>query len=200
MVRTVLGVLVLLGAAVALGRALPDLAYVTPAATPGQTVDLYFQQVQFPAVIKASLVFLLGAFLLGWPARRYPRRSDDPQPAAPASRTPGNEPSEDHFHPRIRSSACWFWRLWRACIIDSPIGTRCSHRPRGRRRMPRRRCDLSPAPTIQPNPGSSDFAGFTASHPGRWIVGRCARPCLSQAEAEQSGADRCGAGGLSHRT
>ncbi|MGD0461187.1 MAG: protein kinase [Tepidisphaeraceae bacterium] len=73
MIRTVLGVLVLLGAAIALGRALPDLAYVTPAATPGDTVDLYFQQVQFPAVVKASFVFLLGAFLLGWPARRSPR-------------------------------------------------------------------------------------------------------------------------------
>jgi hypothetical protein len=35
-------------------------------------------------------------------------------------------------------------------------------------------------------PWIADFAGFCASHPGRWIVGRCARPCLSQAEAEQS--------------
>jgi hypothetical protein len=72
-VRTVLGVIVLLGAAIALGHALPDLAYVTPAATPGDTADLYFQQVQFPAVVKASVVFLLGAVLMGWPARRYPR-------------------------------------------------------------------------------------------------------------------------------
>jgi hypothetical protein len=31
-----------------------------------------------------------------------------------------------------------------------------------------------------------DFAAFTASHPGQWIVGHCAKPCLSQAEAEQS--------------
>jgi hypothetical protein len=35
-------------------------------------------------------------------------------------------------------------------------------------------------------PWIDDLAGFTASHPGQWIVGRCARPCLSQAEAEQS--------------
>ncbi|MGD0137935.1 MAG: hypothetical protein ABSD28_03600 [Tepidisphaeraceae bacterium] len=35
-------------------------------------------------------------------------------------------------------------------------------------------------------PWIDDFAGFSASHPGRWIVGRCARPCLSQAEAEES--------------
>jgi len=35
-------------------------------------------------------------------------------------------------------------------------------------------------------PWIADFAGFSASHPGRWIVGRCARPCLSQAEAEES--------------
>ncbi|HEX4056165.1 MAG TPA: hypothetical protein VHX86_18040 [Tepidisphaeraceae bacterium] len=35
-------------------------------------------------------------------------------------------------------------------------------------------------------PWIDDFAGFSASHPGRWIVGRCARPCLSQPEAEQS--------------
>ena len=72
-IRTVLAVIVLLGAAIALGRGLPDLAYVTPAATPGDTVDLYFQQVQFPSVVKASLVLLLGAILMGWPARRYPR-------------------------------------------------------------------------------------------------------------------------------
>jgi hypothetical protein len=32
----------------------------------------------------------------------------------------------------------------------------------------------------------ADFAGFTAAHPGQWIVGRCAKPCLSQAEALQS--------------
>jgi len=35
-------------------------------------------------------------------------------------------------------------------------------------------------------PWIDNFAGFTASHPGQWIVGRCARPCLSQEEAEQS--------------
>ncbi|MGD0461186.1 MAG: hypothetical protein ABSB74_01740 [Tepidisphaeraceae bacterium] len=35
-------------------------------------------------------------------------------------------------------------------------------------------------------PWIDDFAAFTARHPGQWIVGRCARPCLSQAEAEQS--------------
>lgn len=35
-------------------------------------------------------------------------------------------------------------------------------------------------------PWIDDFAAFTASHPGQWIVGRCAKPCLSQAEAEQS--------------
>lgn len=71
--RTVLGVIVLLGAAIALGRALPDLAYVTPAATPGDTADLYFQQVPFAGVVRASVVLLLGAVLMGWPAQRYPR-------------------------------------------------------------------------------------------------------------------------------
>jgi hypothetical protein len=35
-------------------------------------------------------------------------------------------------------------------------------------------------------PWIDDIAGFSSSHPGRWIVGRCARPCLSQAEAEES--------------
>ena len=88
MFRTVLGVLVLLAAAVALGRALPDLAYVTPAATPGDTVDLYFQQVEFPAVIKASFIFLLGAFLLGWPARQY-RRAPTIQQAPTAEKDAG---------------------------------------------------------------------------------------------------------------
>jgi hypothetical protein len=72
-IRTVLGVLILLGAAIALGQALPDLAYMTPAATPGDTVDLYFQQVQYAGVVKASVVFMLGAVLMGWPARQYPR-------------------------------------------------------------------------------------------------------------------------------
>jgi serine/threonine protein kinase len=71
--RTVLAVIVLLSAAIALGRALPNLAYVSPAATPGDTVDLYFQQVQFPGAVKASVVFLLGAVLMGWPARRFAR-------------------------------------------------------------------------------------------------------------------------------
>jgi len=84
-IRTVLGVLVLLGAAVAMGHVLPDLAYVTPAATPGQTIDAYFQQVQFPAVLKASFLFLLGAFLLGWPARRYGHAPMIQQPADPAA-------------------------------------------------------------------------------------------------------------------
>ncbi|MGD0767278.1 MAG: serine/threonine-protein kinase [Tepidisphaeraceae bacterium] len=84
-IRTVLGVLVLLGAAVAMGRMLPDLAYVTPAATPGETIDAYFQQVQFPAVLKASFLFLLGAFLLGWPARRYGRAPVIQQAADPTA-------------------------------------------------------------------------------------------------------------------
>ena len=88
MFRTVLGVLVLLGAAIALGRALPDLGYVTPAATPGDTVDLYFQQVQFPAVVRASFILLLGAFLLGWPARQY-QRVPMIQQAPTASKDPG---------------------------------------------------------------------------------------------------------------
>src|SRR5580658_2454733 len=35
-------------------------------------------------------------------------------------------------------------------------------------------------------PWIDDFARFTAGHPGEWIVGHCARPCLSQDEAEQS--------------
>jgi hypothetical protein len=35
-------------------------------------------------------------------------------------------------------------------------------------------------------PWIDDFTGFSASHPGRWIVGRCSRPCLSQSEADQS--------------
>jgi hypothetical protein len=85
-IRTVLGVLVLLGAAVAMGRMLPDLAYVTPAATPGQTIDAYFQQVQFPAVLKASFIFLLGAFLLGWPACRSRRARMNHQAADPAAK------------------------------------------------------------------------------------------------------------------
>ena len=86
MFRTVLGVGVLLGAAVTLGRMLPDLAYVTPAATPGQTIDAYFQQVQFPAVLKASFIFLLGAFLLGWPACRSRRARMNHQAADPAAK------------------------------------------------------------------------------------------------------------------
>jgi hypothetical protein len=81
MIRTVLGILLLLGAAIALGKALPDLATVTPTATAGDTVDLYFQQVQFSAVVRASSVCLLGAFLLGWPARRYPYLPVIQQPA-----------------------------------------------------------------------------------------------------------------------
>jgi hypothetical protein len=85
MIRTVLGVLVLLGAAVAMGHMLPDLAYVTPAATPGETIDAYFQQVQFPAVLKASFLFLLGAFLLGWPACRSRRMPMIQQAADPAA-------------------------------------------------------------------------------------------------------------------
>jgi hypothetical protein len=32
----------------------------------------------------------------------------------------------------------------------------------------------------------ADFAAFAASHPGHWIVGHCAQPCLSEAEAEQT--------------
>jgi hypothetical protein len=35
-------------------------------------------------------------------------------------------------------------------------------------------------------PWIEDLAGFTTAHPGQWIVGRCAKPCLSQAEARQS--------------
>jgi len=31
-----------------------------------------------------------------------------------------------------------------------------------------------------------DFSGFTTAHPGQWIVGRCAKPCLSQSEAQQT--------------
>ena len=81
----------LLGAAIMLGRALPDLAYVTPAATPGDTIDLYFQQVQFPAVVKASFIFLLGAFLLGWPARRYrPALTNQQAPYAAANNDAGH--------------------------------------------------------------------------------------------------------------
>jgi hypothetical protein len=41
-------------------------------------------------------------------------------------------------------------------------------------------------PSHPTKPWIDDFAGFSAGHPGQWIVGRCARPCLSPAEAEQS--------------
>jgi hypothetical protein len=29
----------------------------------------------------------------------------------------------------------------------------------------------------------NDFAGYVSSHPGQWVVGRCAHPCLSEPEA-----------------
>ena len=73
MIRTVLRSPRAAGTAVVMGHVLPDLANVSPAATPGETIDGYFQQVQFPAVLKASFLFLLGAFLLGWPACRSRR-------------------------------------------------------------------------------------------------------------------------------
>jgi hypothetical protein len=39
--------------------------------------------------------------------------------------------------------------------------------------------------TTRPSkPWVVDFASYTAEHPGQWIVGRCAGPCLSQAEAQ----------------
>ena len=81
MVRTVLGVAVLLAGAVAMGRAMPDLGDVMAAATPADTVDQYFQRVQFPDVVRASSVFLVGSVLLGWPARRTPRPAMIPPPA-----------------------------------------------------------------------------------------------------------------------
>jgi len=41
-----------------------------------------------------------------------------------------------------------------------------------------------PAPTSKP--WIDDFAGFVSSHPGRWIVGRSAVPCLSEPEAARA--------------
>jgi hypothetical protein len=82
MMRGVLGVAVLLGGAVAMGKAMPDLGDVMRAATPADTVDQYFQRVQFTDVVRASSVFLVGAVLLGWPARRNPRPALIP-PIAP---------------------------------------------------------------------------------------------------------------------
>ena len=40
--------------------------------------------------------------------------------------------------------------------------------------------------TGPPKPWATDLTSFAAEHPGQWIVGRCAGPCLSQAEALQS--------------
>jgi hypothetical protein len=87
LIRTVLGVLVLLGAGIQLGRQLPDLGNVVPGASPAQTLDLYLQQVQFSILLKAAIDFLLGAFLLGWPARRLrqmPILSPAPYASEPA--------------------------------------------------------------------------------------------------------------------
>jgi hypothetical protein len=40
--------------------------------------------------------------------------------------------------------------------------------------------------TPQTKPWIDDFTRFAATHSGQWIVGRCVKPCLSQAEARQS--------------
>jgi hypothetical protein len=39
--------------------------------------------------------------------------------------------------------------------------------------------------TCTNKPWANDFAAFVTSHPGRWIVGRTAHPCLSEPEASR---------------
>ena len=85
--RGLLGIAVLLGGAVAMGRAMPDLGQVTMAATPADTADQYFQRVQFRDVVQASSVFLVGAVLLGWPGRRDSRPALIP-PISPVGKEP----------------------------------------------------------------------------------------------------------------
>ena len=91
MIRGLLGVAVLLGGAAAMGKAMPDLGDVTMAATPADTADQYFQRVQFRDVIRASSVFLVGATLLGWPARQTPRPAMIPPIAAVGPAPAGKE-------------------------------------------------------------------------------------------------------------
>ena len=49
-------------------------------------------------------------------------------------------------------------------------------------------------------PWIDDFAGFSASHPGRWIVGRCAAAVSVATGSRAIRTERCGAGRLCHRT
>jgi hypothetical protein len=69
-VRAIIGILVLFGAAMALGQTLPDWASFVPQTSPAASADWYFRHVNGHNAFLAMLIGAAGYTILIWPARR----------------------------------------------------------------------------------------------------------------------------------
>jgi hypothetical protein len=93
MFRAIVAMGILFASMVTLGRHLPDWGTISPGESAGASIDAYFQAVRVPGVFWAGILFMLGIFMLLWPANR--RRSQAvvtyqppvEQPQAPVEKT-----------------------------------------------------------------------------------------------------------------
>jgi hypothetical protein len=70
MFRAIAAIGILFASVLALGHHLPDWGTISPGETPGASIDAYLQAVRVPGVFWGGILFMLGIFMLLWPANR----------------------------------------------------------------------------------------------------------------------------------
>jgi hypothetical protein len=87
MFRAVAAIGILFASIMVFGHALPNWGGVGRGDTPGASIDMYLQAVRVPGVFWGGILFMLGVFMLLWPANRrkpqpmvtYPPQVEQPQ-------------------------------------------------------------------------------------------------------------------------
>jgi hypothetical protein len=86
MIRAIVGTIILLCAAIALGHSLPDWADFTRGPTPGETLDSYLQHVDLNKAVAAAVGGVIGFAMMSWPPKR--RILSVEMPSTPPSKQP----------------------------------------------------------------------------------------------------------------